>query len=107
MTRCGSKVGGSLHNVLNTPPCFGASLSETELLALRSGAIAGCVERAAGGVEVGGGDSLEAVSESPLQPTTAISIRLMAAVKNVLLIEFDPNFNLFNPLWASLRLILS
>ena len=91
MTRCGSTVGGSLHSVLNTPPCWGALSpvsAAASLLVCNSGAILGFAARAGGGVEVGSVSSA-VEPESPLQATASMK----ASPPIVLMNNFCVNFN--------------
>ena len=91
MTRWGSIVGGSLHNVLKTPPWRGvaspSSLS-TSLLFCNYGAILGFAARAGGGVEVGSVSSA-VDSESPLQATAITK----ASPATMPINNFGVNFN--------------
>ena len=83
--------------VLNTPPCLGSELPETSSVSevsCKSGAIAGWIARAAGGVEVDGGLESVRVSEPPLQAIAAIKTKPRAMPIIVLRINLDPDFNL-------------
>jgi hypothetical protein len=91
--------------VLNTPPCLGPEsleLATASSLLCKSGAIAGCVARAGGGVEVGGAEASVGDPESPLHATAATKARLSTMPNIILRIDLDPEFNLFFPVYPKL-----
>jgi hypothetical protein len=90
-------VGGSLHNVLNTPPCRGAVSpvsSVTSSPVCNSGAILDFVARDGGGVEVDSGLSASD-PESPLQATVMMKARQATMPMNMFRLKSNRLFKCF------------